>query len=802
MSRILLVPAVLLLAAAPGLHAWMSGPLADEPRPYPTSVDTASDAGPATGGEDVDGPVSLSGAPTMPGEVRSAILQRLEELPPGYEPRTRHLDGEGRALYTNRLILESSPYLLQHAHNPVDWRPWGEEAFAEARRLGRPLLLSVGYSTCHWCHVMERESFEDLEIARALNELYVPIKVDREERPDVDAAYMTAVQLLTRQGGGWPMTVWLTPEGEPFFGATYMPARDGDRGVPVGFLTQLLRARRVWDESRAAVEQSGQEIAELVRRTLTAEDLAGPATDAGASGPELTDGVVLEVRRRYDSRFGGLRPAPKFPGGLSIRLLLRHWLRSGDERSLEMASETLEGMAGGGLRDQIGGGFHRYAVDARWRVPHFEKMLYDNALLAIAYLEAYRATGKPDLADETRSILAYLDREMSSPEGAFFSATDADSPGPDGEPEEGLFFTWTRAEVDAVLDPDSAEVVAAAFGLDDEAELDGRHVLYRARSIGQVAQRLERTQEEVGTALETARRQLHDARSRRPPPLLDDKVLTEWNGLAISAFARAGAALAEPELVARAGTAADFLLDRLRDETGLYRVWRAGTASQPGFLEDHAFLEAALLDLYEATADPRWLREALALQADLDKGFAAPDGGYFRTSDDAEVVLARDRPFFDTALPSGNAVALQNLLRLHELTTDDRYRQRADELTRGARPFLERSAGVAAELLVGLEYAAARPREIVLVAATSRDEIEPFLAVLRERWEPHKVVVAGTEAELEASAEMVPFLEGKVVQEGRPTAYVCQQGVCRLPTTDPQVFVEQLEAARTRGSLD
>ena len=759
MSRFLLVTAVLLLAAAPT-------------------------------------PGSSPGAPPMPETVRAAIEERLSELPASYEPRTRHLDGEGRPLYTNRLILESSPYLLQHAHNPVDWRPWGEEAFAEARRLGRPVLLSVGYSTCHWCHVMERESFEDLEIARALNELYVPIKVDREERPDVDSAYMTAVQLLTREGGGWPMTVWLTPTGEPFFGATYMPPRDGDRGVPVGFLTQLLRARRVWDESRPAVEQSGQEIAELVRRTLTAEALAGPAAAADAPGPELTDGVLLEIRRRYDSRFGGLRPAPKFPGGLSIRLLLRHWLRSGDERSLEMAVATLEAMAGGGVRDHVGGGFHRYAVDARWRVPHFEKMLYDNALLAIAYLEAYRATGRSDLAHETRSILAYLDREMSSPEGAFFSATDADSPGPDGEPEEGLFFTWARAEVDAVLDPAAAGLVAAAFGLDDEAELDGRHVLHRARSIEELARRLERTEDEVAAMLEEACRTLYDARSRRPSPLLDDKVLTAWNGLAISAFARAGVALAEPELVARAGTAARFLLDRLRDEEGLYRIWRTGAASQPGFLEDHAFLEAALLDLYEATAEPRWLREALALQAVLDQRFAAPDGGYFRTSDDAEVVLARDRPFLDAALPSGNAVALQNLLRLHALTTDDQYRQRAEGLTRGARAFLERSAAVAAELLVGLEYAAARPREVVLAAAASRDELEPFLAVLRERWEPHKVVVAGTEAELEASAEMVPFLEGKVAQEGRPTAYVCQQGVCRLPTTDPEVFAAQLDAAR------
>jgi hypothetical protein len=744
----------------------------------------------------------LPGAPALPDELWAAIGARLSALGPDHEPRTRHLDEQGRPQYTNRLILESSPYLLQHAHNPVDWRPWGPEAFAEARRLGRPALLSVGYSTCHWCHVMERESFEDLEIARALNELYVPIKVDREERPDVDSAYMTAVQLLTREGGGWPMTVWLTPDGEPFFGATYMPARDGDRGAPVGFLTQILRARRVWDESRAAVERSGQEIAELVRRTLTAEDLGGPAAAADAPGPELTDGVLPEIRRRYDSRFGGLRPAPKFPGGLSVRLLLRHWLRSGDERSLEMAVATLEAMAGGGLRDHVGGGFHRYAVDARWRVPHFEKMLYDNALLAIAYLEAYRATGRFDLAEETRSILAYLDREMGSPEGAFFSATDADSPVPDGEPEEGLFFTWTRAEVDAVLDPESADLVATAFGLDDEPELDGRHVLYRARSIDQLAGRFELSEEEVTAALETTRRKLFDARSRRPPPLLDDKVLTAWNGLAISAFARAGAELAEPELVARAETAARFLLDRLREGTNLHRVWRAGTASQPAFLEDHAFLEAALLDLYEATAEPRWLREALALQAVLDERFAAPDGGYFRTSDDAEVVLARERPFLDAALPSGNAVALQNLLRLHELTTDDRYRQRAEDLTRGARPVLERSAGVAAELLVGLEYAAARPREIVLVAATSRDELEPFLAALRERWEPHKVVVAGTEVELEASAEMVPFLEGKVAQDGRPTAYVCQQGVCQLPATDPQVFVEQLEAVRTRASLD
>ncbi|MEZ5332477.1 MAG: thioredoxin domain-containing protein [Thermoanaerobaculia bacterium] len=742
----------------------------------------------------------LPGAPPMPDSVRTAITARLAKRPPGSQPRTRHLDGNGHPLYTNRLILESSPYLLQHAHNPVDWHPWGPEAFAEAQRLGRPVFLSVGYSTCHWCHVMERESFEDLEVARVLNELYVPIKVDREERPDVDASYMAAVQLMTREPGGWPMTVWLTPDGHPFDGATYLPPRDGDRGVSKGLLTRLRRAREIWDRNRDRVEESGADIAQRVRRALAS---AGDDTAVAGDlpGTDRTDRVVALYRGRFDESFGGLLPAPKFPGQLSIRLLLRHALRSGDERSQDIALVTLEAMAAGGLRDQLGGGFHRYATDRRWRVPHFEKMLYDNARLAIAYVEAARATGRTDLAEVAVDTLRYLDREMSAPGGGFYSATDADSPAPDGEPEEGRFFTWTADEVSDRLAPADASLVAAAFGLDDEAELDGRHVLYRERSVADLAQRLDRPEAEVRSRLGSAREALREARARRPPPALDDKVLTSWNALAVSAYARAGLALGNPELVDRAAAGARFLLSHLRDENGgLLRVWRSGAGSQPAFLEDHAFLEAALLDLFEATAESLWIREAVAEQAALDLRFAAPGGGYYRTPEDGEVVLARERPFIDDALPSGNAVALQNLLRLEALTTDDAYRRRAEALLRAAAPLLDRSPIVSPELLVAVEMREADPREIVLVAPSDRGELEPLLAVVRERYLPHAVLVAGTEKQLAGSAQLAPILDGKVARGGRATAYVCRRGVCRLPVTDPAAFAEQLDGRAAGGT--
>ncbi len=731
----------------------------------------------------------------LPGAIAysEALGDRLDAALAGmkddYEPRTEHLRSDGSPLYTNRLILESSPYLLQHAHNPVDWFPWGDEAFERARELGRPVFLSVGYSTCHWCHVMERESFEDEEIARFLNQNYVAIKVDREERPDVDSIYMTAVQLLAGRGG-WPMSVWLTPERKPFYGGTYFPARDGDRGARYGFLTLLASLHNAWSAEREGVLDRAGQLAEMVGRSLAG---AGPPLE-GLPAPSLIEAAAATYRESFDPLFGGLARPPKFPSNLSTRLLLRAHRRTGESAYLDMATLTLEKMAAGGIFDQIGGGFHRYSTDAEWLVPHFEKMLYDNALLVLAYLEGYQATGREAFADTVRDVLDYVSAEMTSPEGGFYSATDADSPNPAGESEEGWFFTWTPDELDEILGPELGGLAARVWGVTPEGNFEGRSILHLASPLAAMASDLDIPLEDLESSLARARAGLYEARCRRPPPLLDDKILTSWNGLMISAFAAAGRVLSEPSWVERAGRAADFVLQELRVDGVLQRTWRLGQPKQAGFLDDHAFLIAGLLDLFEATADPRWLREAMSLQEALDAGFRdEAGGGYFLTGSRAETLLAREKPKYDGAEPSGNSVALANLVRLGELTTDDVYRRRADELLTAFARLAAASPTAVAELLIGLDFRLAATKEIVLVTPGPIAEAEPFLDRLYDRFLPHKVVVTiddGTDRE--ALAHVVPFVEGKVARDGLPTAYVCERWVCKLPTTDPQIFVEQL----------
>ncbi len=737
--------------------------------------------------------ILLPGAISLDEGLRKRLAEALAAKGKTYEPRTRHLAEDGSPLYTNRLILETSPYLLQHAHNPVNWYPWGDEAFETAKRLGRPVLLSVGYSTCHWCHVMEEESFEDVEIARVLNEHYVAIKVDREERPDVDGIYMKAVQMMTGHGG-WPMTVFLTADRVPFFGGTYFPPRDGDRGARVGFLTILesLHVQYAKDGARVAA------FAEEMRARL----LETVPTGSGDVVPGVAplDAAFAIYRRAYDPEYGGLGGAPKFPSSLPVRLILRHALRTGDTEALRMATNTLDRMADGGMYDQVGGGFHRYSVDRRWLVPHFEKMLYDNALLAVAYLEAWQATGEGRNAEVVRDILRYVAREMTSPEGAFYSATDADSPNPEGEREEGWFFTWTPAELEEVLGKERAKVVALRFGVTAEGNFEGRSILHVAKPIEAVAKETGLENGAVTRILEEAREALYAARAKRPPPLRDDKILAAWNGLMISAFARAGFALHEDDWVSRAERAASFVLDKMRVEGRLRRTSKDGRARHVGVLDDYAFLTAGLLDLHEATSDPRWLTEAIALQKVLDARFRDPAGGYFLTPDDHEALLLREKPDYDGAEPSGNAVALLNLLRLHEWTTDDAYRVSADALLKAFSESLSRNPSALSEMLLALDFRHAKPKEVVLVAPRSREELEPFLSRLRKGFRPHRVLVTATEgADLAAKSKLVPFLEGKRAIGGKPTAFVCEAGVCRLPTSDPEIFVTLLSEEPSDG---
>jgi uncharacterized protein YyaL (SSP411 family) len=734
---------------------------------------------------------ALPGAPPFPPELLKRFESRLREMGAGYRPRTRHLLADGRAKYTNRLFLSSSPYLLQHAHNPVNWYPWGDEAFEAAKRLGRPVLLSVGYSTCHWCHVMEEESFEDEEIARVMNESYIAIKVDREERPDVDAIYMSGVQALTGSGG-WPMTVWLTPDRKPFYGGTYFPARDGDRGARTGFLTLLRRLRAIVDEQPDRVAQSAAALAESIRQRL-----APPAGGDGLPGDEVLRSAAAPYRERYDATHGGIQGAPKFPSSLPIRFLLRHHRRTGDRKSLEMAALTLEKMAAGGMYDQAGGGFHRYSTDARWLVPHFEKMLYDNALLTIAYLEGYQATGREDFARVAREILRYVERDMTSPQGGFYSATDADSLAPGGHREEGYFFTWTPAEIEAALGKDRARVVSSYYGVTARGNFEGRSILHVPRPLADVARELRLDPVRLRAILDKARESLYRDRAKRPPPLRDEKILTAWNGLMISAYARAALVLGDERYAGIASRAADFVLGHLRHNGRLLRSHKDGRAHHNGYLDDYAFLTAGLLDLFEATGERRWLEEAIALDRTLEAQYEDVKGGFFMTSGDHEALLAREKPAYDGAEPSGNSVALMNLLRLHELTTDDRNRRRAERAFKAFQPILERAPSALSEMLLAVDFWTDTPKEIIIVTPSGSAGAGPLLAELRRAFVPNRVLVVVREGQpLESLSKIVPLVGGKVAQDGKATAYVCERRVCELPTADPAVFAEQIRSLR------
>jgi len=683
--------------------------------------------------------------------------------------------------HTNRLIHETSPYLLQHAHNPVDWRPWGDEAFEEARRLGRPVFLSIGYSTCHWCHVMEEESFEDEEIASLMNDLYVSIKVDREERPDVDAVYMSAVQALTGSGG-WPMSVWLTPDREPFFGGTYFPPRDGARGARMGFLSILQGVHEQYVSDPTRVGKAKDALVRAVRGNMEAK--AAAAAPGGRPGPSLIADTVTVFKRLFDDRDGGVRRAPKFPSNMPIRLLLREHARAADDVALLMAALTLEKMAAGGMYDQLGGGFHRYSTDARWLVPHFEKMLYDNALLVVAYAEAWQVTGRDDFARVARDTLEYLHREMTSPDGALYSATDADSKRPDGKSEEGAFFVWSEAAIREHLGGDADRFIRY-YGVTTEGNFEGANILAIAQP-----------DEREHAALAPQRTVLYGARLRRPPPFRDEKILAAWNGLAVSAFAVGGRIFAEPRYVAAATRAAEVLLERMRPGGRLARSAKDGRTGVAGFLDDYAFTCAGLIDLFEATFEARWLREAIALAEEVERLFADPAGGWFMTAADHERLIAREKPAYDGAEPSGTSVALLNALRLATFTSDDRWRAIADRAFEVIAPTLGENPLALTEALLALAYASDEAKEIAIVwpRDAGPDAAGPLLDVVRRTFVPNHALVAASEADVSALGKLIPFIADKTAIDGRATAYVCVRGRCELPVHDPEALAARLGA--------
>jgi hypothetical protein len=729
------------------------------------------------------------GAASRPPELVARMAAALDAKGRSYAPRTEHLRADGRPLYTNRLIFETSPYLLQHAHNPVDWYPWGDEAFERARRESKPIFLSVGYATCHWCHVMEHESFEDEAIARLLNERYVAVKVDREERPDVDAVYMTAVVALTG-GGGWPMSVWLTPDREPFFGGTYFPPEDGGRGVGRGLKSLLVQLGDAYRANPGGVAEASRRLVAHVREAMA------PAATAGVLSAATLEHAAQAILATSDPTWGGFGGAPKFPRSVTLEFLLRYGRRTGSKSARDAVEVTLDRMARGGIYDQVGGGFHRYSTDARWLVPHFEKTLYDNALLAIAYVEGWQVTGRPEFARTARQTLDYLLREMRSPEGGFASATDADSEG-----EEGRFFVWTAEEIDRALAPARSRIARAYFGVTAEGNFAGRNVLWVPETPDHVAAQLGITPDELLREISTARQSLAELRAGRPAPLCDDKVVAGWNGLAISAFARAGLAFGEPRFTDAARGTAEWLTTRMIVSDRLRRSYRQVVARHEASLEDYAFLIAGLLDLHEATQDRRWARQAVALETVVSEHFADPTGGFFSTADDAEAMLVRAKTAEDGATPSGNAVAITNLLRLAELTADDRYRATAKHAFEAFAGLMAEHPVAAPRLLSALDFSLDLAKQIVIVAPGNAGDpaatIEPLLARIRTAFVPNRTLLVAAEGgSLDELANLAPVAEGRRAIGGTPTAYVCEGRVCDLPTSDPDELARQVAKAR------
>ncbi len=681
--------------------------------------------------------------------------------------------------YTNRLINETSPYLLQHAHNPVDWYPWGEEALQKARAENKPILLSIGYSACHWCHVMERESFENEEIARIMNENFVNIKVDREERPDLDSIYMDAVHAMTGHGG-WPMTVFLTPDGEPFYGGTYYPPTPR-HGLP-GFPQVLEGVAQAYRERADEVAQVARRLVEHLQATQQLQAGVGPLND------ELLEMAYRQLRGNYDPVHGGFGVAPKFPQPMTLEFLLQYGHRTQNPIALKMVEQTLTHMARGGIYDQIGGGFHRYSVDAQWLVPHFEKMLYDNALLARLYLHAYQALNQPIYRRIAEETLDYVRREMMDEAGGFYSAQDADSEG-----EEGKFFVWTPAEIREVLGDSDAEIILEFYGVTDQGNFEGKNILHRPRDADVVAYRHRISEDELAEIVARSRQKLFEARSQRVPPATDTKVLTSWSGLMITAFAEAGRVLGRDDYRQVAVGAADFLLSALWQDGRLLHTYRAGQARQPGFLEDYAFLIDALLALYETTFEPRWLQTAVRLADQMiDLFWDDENGGFFTTGSDQEKLVARPKDLIESAIPSGNAVAAHALQRLAILTAQPDYQRRAVDILRLVRDVVEQYPSAMGHMLIALDFYLSRPPEIAIVGEAGAADTRALLETVNGRYLPNKVVALRTPDAGDEIEMLIPLLEGKTMLGGQATAYVCQNYACRQPVTTPEELAEQL----------
>jgi len=702
---------------------------------------------------------------------------------PNFEDIKR-LPADGGPDY-NRLIFEKSPYLLQHAANPVNWYPWGEEAFLAAKQQDKPVFLSIGYATCHWCHVMEKESFEDQEVAELINYSFIPIKVDREERPDIDQIYMAVCQAITG-AGGWPLTVLLTQKKKPFFAGTYFPKES--RFGRVGMVELIPRVASLWAEKRDELLQSADKITEHLQSSNRSQ--------SGLLDESVIRTAYNQLSARFDPHQGGFNPAPKFPSPHNLIFLLRYWHQSQEPEALEMVEKTLQKMRQGGIFDQVGYGFHRYSTDASWRLPHFEKMLYDQAMLILAYAEAFQATGKEEYALILREIITYVLRDMTSPKGGFYSAEDADSEG-----EEGLFYLWTRDEFRDYLGEEGAELLVSLFNMSEEGNFEdeatklstGRNVLFLTGTLSEFGRKRGIPENDLINLWEKSRQLLFDVREKRIHPLKDDKILTDWNGLMIAALAVAGKALDEPSYITAAKRAADFIWNTLRNEDGsLLKRFRDGEAGLPAHLDDYAFLVWGFLEIHQADFDPEYLKRALDInQLMLDTFWDQESGGLFFVAEGQTDLILRNKDIYDGSIPSGNSVAASNLIRLGRLTSNPDFEHKANQIGNTFAKQINTVPQGHSHFLSALMFGAGPSYEVVISGERNANDTLEMMDRLRQHYSPNKVLLLRTEGETDLF-DLIPALKYQETLGGKATAYVCQNFQCSAPTTDPDEMIRLL----------
>ncbi len=692
--------------------------------------------------------------------------------------------------HTNQLFHEKSPYLLQHAYNPVDWFPWGDKAFTAAKKEDKPIFLSIGYSTCHWCHVMERESFENPRIAKLMNNAFVNIKVDREERPDIDSLYMSVAQMMTGSGG-WPLTIIMTPDKRPFFAATYIPPES--RFGRIGMDELIPEIQRLWKQDRKRLDTISKNIQESLETSAQ-----------GSSGAQLEEGVLElafdRLKERFDEQYGGFGFRPKFPSPHNLLFLLRYWKRTQNGDALRMVEKTLQAMRLGGIFDHVGFGFHRYSTDPKWLLPHFEKMLYDQAMLTMAYAEAYQATKKDEYGQTVREIITYVSRDMTSPEGGFYSAEDADSEG-----EEGKFYVWTVKEVRKVLSKKEADAYLRVYNLTADGNFleeatgkrMGTNIPHLQNSLAAEAKAQKMTAKAFLQILEGAREKLFAVREQRIHPHKDDKILTDWNGLMIAALAKAARVLDEPSFIEAAKRATTFVLTQMQNEEGrLLHRYRDGEAAIPAFLDDYAFMIWGLLELYETTLEPEYLQKVIDLNTELLTHFWDENhGGFFFTADDAEDLLVRKKDAYDGAIPSGNSVAMMNLLRIARLTAESELESKATKIGQAfAGDVLSAPPGFTL-MISSVDFAVGPSFEIVIVGDPAADDTQTMIKAINDQFIPNKVsLLIPTDDRAEHIVQLAPFVKDYTALDGKPTAYICSNHVCQNPTTDTQKMLEILRS--------